>query len=332
MATEAAPSGAASAATTTAPPSASAPAPDPKAAKAPPVEENSTAPDVDAAMERIAEKERSFREERKKLESERKEMEAYKADVDAFRAIKGKRDIIAAAKLLGYDDPKEAIRDGALKLAGEQAKPKTADDRVAELEKRWAEREKSDAEAKKQAEEEKKAQGQRAEAETIDAAKASHREKMASWLSENEGSYPELAAEQNAAEAIRREIWAHWNKTYDSDTGEGEHLQPEKAAATLESYLVKRAERAAAIRAKHKKPEGEKAAEPAKPPAEGTTEVPRAGEEKGPAAKQGQGTAPLDFESMNVEELRKVDPDTLSDQDRHRLSVALLEWGFRAKK
>lgn len=326
MATEAAPTGAPTTTPSPAPPPPAPPPADPKAAKPAAAEESKATPDVDAAMERIAEKDRAHREERKRLAAERTELDAYKADVEAFRALKGKRDIIAAAKLLGYDDPREAIRDGALKLAGEQAKPKTADDRVAELERRLAERDKSDAEAKKLADEEKKSQSTRAEAEKVEAAKATHRETLGSWLSENEGAYPELAAEQNAAEAIRREIWAHWNKTYDSETGAGEQLTPEKAAATLEAYLVKRAERAAAIRAKHQKPEKKEAAD-TRPKIEGTAEVPKAGEEKGPESKE-QGHA-LDFEAMNEDELRKVDPDKLSTPDRRRLSVALLERSFR---
>ena len=321
MAVEVAPSPSIPAGIPASTPPPSTPPPEPKTTNPPEAKPGGPA-DVDAAMERIAEKERAFRDERKKLEAERREFDAFKAEVEAVKAIKGKRDFLAAAKFAGYDDPKEAIRDGALKLAGEQ-KPKTADDRVAELEKRWAEKERVDAE-------EKKVQGQRAESERIEAAKVGHREKLTGWLSEHEGEFPELAAEQNAAEAVRREIWSHWNKTFDSETGEGEHLSPETAAATLEAYLVKRAERAAAIRAKHKKPEGEKkdAAEIAKPSAEGTAEVPKSGEEKGPEPKE-QGAA-LDFETMNGDALRKVDPDKLSNQDRHRLSVALLDWGFRA--
>ena len=322
MATEAAPSGAQPTATPT-----PAPVTDTKAAPAK-IEDKPVADGVDAAMERIAVAERAVREERKRIDVERKEMESYRAEIDSFKAIKGKRDFLAAAKLAGYDDPKEAIRDGALKLAGEQQRPKSAEDRGTAREKRGAEKEKADAEAQKQAEAEKKSQGERAEAEKIEAAKDAHREKLGAWIVENEGQFPELAAEQNAAEAIRREIWAHWNKTYDQDTGEGEHLSPEKAAATLESYLVKRAERAAAIRAKHKKPDGEK--EPAKPKNEETAEVPKAGEEKGPEAKE-QGPA-LDFENMSEDELRKVDPDKLSNQDRRRLSVALLDRSFRGNK
>ena len=278
-------------------------------------------------LEVIAERDRAHREAVKKFEASRHAHESELAAARELLALRAEykktRDPRLGAKILEYEDAKEVVRDFAVKLANE-AKPKTAEDRVAALEAKLAEmRESAEKEAASRA---------RAEEESrTEAVRSNHRTQMSAFVAEKESEYPNLAAQDNPGRELSDIIWNHWTKTFDKDTGEGEVLASADAAIMLEMYLDERAKRAEAIRAKHKK-QPEPAPTPKPPEVEKQSEVkaerPKSGEEAGPEAKEEQGAAEFDLDKGDLD---KLDPDSLSDEETHRLALALFQRGLANK-
>lgn len=297
---------------------------DPKAAPAQAPAEDPVA----KGLEVIADRERAHRRTVEKFEATQKTAEKELAEAREVLALKAEykktRDPRIGAKILEYEDAKEVVRDWAVRLHNED-KPKTPEDRAKIAEERVAALEaRFDADKKeKQAEREAAVRADQ-EAQNA-AARSEHRQQIAAFVTEHEGDYPNLAAQENPGERVSDLIWDHWIKTFDKETEKGELLKREEVAAKLEADLVEWLKRADVIRAKHKKaPEPVPAAKPA---TEAKIAAPVAGEDGSPKAQSEPG-AEIDFDTADLD---KIDPDSLSDAERHLLSLARFNRGFAKK-
>ena len=280
---------------------------------------------VAKGLEVIADRERVLRKREDKVRLSEEERQ----ELSTLRSLRSKirEDPDAMAKLLGYEDPKEVIRELALQLKPQRG-PKSAEEQLAELRARLDAKEKAEKET-----EERRAKEN--EESRVQAAFAQLVEDSGTFVAANDAKYPEVASLDNPGAAIAQQIRNHWIKTWDSEAQEGERLTPERAAATLEAYLEARQKRAAEIRAKHKTPEVPPQKEAPPPPPEAKAVVQKSGEESGPReVKPESSPTAIDWESLDWEsaDLSNVDPDSVPDEFRSRFVATRLKRRFASQR
>ncbi len=304
---------------------------DPKAAPVPAPAPAPAEDPIAKGLETIADRERAHRRTVERFEASQKAAESELTAARELLALRAEykktRDPRIGAKILEYEDAKEVVRDWAVRLHNED-KPKTAEDRIKLAEERAAAIEaRLDAKEKQELAARNAAAMADQEAQN-NAARSEHRQQIAAFITEKESDYPFLAAQKTPGQEVSDRIWDHWIKTYDKETEKGELLKREDVAAILELNLVEQAQRAEAIRAKHKKQPEPAPALPKAPVPVVKAAVPAAGEESGPGAKSEPDRAEIDFDTADLD---KIDPDSLSDAERHLFVLARFNRGFAKK-